>query len=68
MFIITREENDYNQYGEYFEVAFTNKPTKKEIESLDLGCDADHLLHGGGRIENENTWFNLREVISGERV
>ena len=49
LFIVTREENEYDQYGEYFEGVFSSR--EKALESV------DHL----GRVNFENTWYNLTE-------
>jgi hypothetical protein len=71
MWIITREENDYDQHGEYFVVAFENKPTVERImECLGWGDYlAEHLVDtGGGRTGNEQMWWNLREYKDGEVV
>jgi hypothetical protein len=65
--IVTREENEHNQYGEYFVAVFTNKPTRDQLCQLLLPEDTiSHLLNGGGRIGVENTWYNLRVVKEGE--
>lgn len=68
IWIITRCDNAYDQYGDYFTSAFDHEPTLPEIQSF-LGCDeeyAKHLLKGGGRIRNENSWYFLTKMSSGE--
>lgn len=79
MWVITRAENEYSQYGEYFEAVFKEKPTLEELaqcfyeESLEqVASDGGkkiiflvHLLNGGGRRNNEDTWFFLKEVEEG---
>jgi hypothetical protein len=57
-FIITREENDYDQWGEYFVAWFSKKPTKEQLRALKI----DHF----GRKKEEQTWYNLRQVNEGE--
>ena len=34
MWIVTRFENDYNQHGEYFVAAYTDKPEFKDLKAL----------------------------------
>ena len=64
MWVITSQVNDYNQHGEYFECTFINKPIEEEL--IKLGFNVEHMLKGGGRIGNENCWYNLVEVNNGE--
>lgn len=66
MWIVTSKVNDYNQHGEYFECAFIERPTEKELKTL--GFDAEHLLKGGGRRNGEDVWYLLTEFENGERV
>lgn len=74
MWILTREENDYYQWGEYFGYAWARKPSKeklkKVVRSIRFGAGysdeevdqyTDHVLKGGGRLNEENTWLNLFE-------
>jgi len=73
MWILTREINEYDQDGAYFEAAFENEPILFDLahhfypsESFDkLSTEQmDFLVHiakGGGRIEFEHTWYNLFE-------
>lgn len=68
MFILTREENLYDQQGEYFCAAFLEKPTLEKLINLfkgDLALSA-HVQKGGGRRGAENVWYNLFEVQDGE--
>jgi hypothetical protein len=73
IWVLTKEYNAYDQYGEYFIHAWTHKPTAKEL--LDQGvpakswgdCDLhQHVLAGGGRRDNgkvyDDEWYWLREV------
>jgi len=68
MWILTRELNEYDQYGEYFEAAWINKPTEKELYQT-TGYPkelCEHILKGGGRRDDEYIWFHLSEVNEGE--
>ena len=58
LYIVTREENQYDQYGEYFVAAFTKKPTKEQLTNLGV----DHYE----RKDLENTWYNLRTIEEGD--
>ena len=76
--IITREIDQYDQEGEYFYAAFSERPTLKRLAKL--LCNTDklenlndaqimdiaHLYRGGGRKSTEYEWFNLREVAAGQ--
>ena len=67
MFILTRELNEYDQWGEYFVAAFSEKPTVRALENILGSTDlARHVLTGGGRQEYEYAWYFLREVQSGQ--
>ena len=64
IWILTREINAYDQDGEYFVSAFSQKPTADQIEKIcgynELG--AKHVLNGGGRRGTEDEWYNLKTV------
>jgi len=68
MYIITSRVNQYDQYGDYFETAYTNKPTLEQLikffkdEKL-----AAHVFNGGGRIGVEDLWYHLTEIQDGEQ-
>lgn len=67
LWIITRSINEYNQEGDYFEMAFDHKPTFEELKKH-FGyatSDIEHLLKGGGRKGVENHWYSLTEIGSG---
>jgi len=73
MWVLTREHNEYDQYGEYFIAVFINKPNKEQLQKLfskgKLKVDIDYILNGGGRTEKmENIWYNLVEMGEGELV
>lgn len=74
VWVLTREVNEYDQYGEYFEAVFKSKPTVKQIAEHLAGSGyakgdvmsalalCEHILAGGGREGTEHVWFNLEEV------
>lgn len=80
MYIITREENEYDQMGEYFVAAFDNKPTEKQLFDLlassvnyskryhkkSYESLAKHLVKGGGRKGVNDTWYKLHEITPGK--
>jgi hypothetical protein len=69
MWILTKAVNDYNQHGDYFVCAFTNKPTRKELKAVIPEADRKlltHILNGGGRVEWEYEWYFLEELQSGQ--
>lgn len=66
--VITKLVNDYNQYGQYFISAYTEKPTAEQIKKT-LKCSdelAVDIEKGGGRASFEDIWFELHEIKSGE--
>lgn len=74
VWVLTRENNDYDQHGEYLETVFYQKPTHeelmlalKDIYSWKLTAEfVQHILNGGGRIGNENIWYFLTELECGK--
>jgi hypothetical protein len=61
VWILTEEFNDYNQHGEYFLAAFKEKPGVEKLMKFMSEREANHVQNGGGRIDTEFQWFNLRE-------
>lgn len=74
IWILTREHNQYDQEGEYFVAAFASKPTHGRLAKVLSGdgyanladvmaavAYLEHVLEGGGREEDEDVWYNLRE-------
>lgn len=67
VWVLTSEVNDYDQYGEYFEAVFKDKPTLEQLKVLGLpeNYAQSCLNDGGGRllptIEAEYKWWHLRE-------
>jgi hypothetical protein len=70
VWVLTAKVNAYDQYGEYFITAFTQKPTLEDIrKTLNLIPNsplAVHVLNGGGLVKNEPVWYYLKEYMSGE--
>lgn len=65
MWVITYGINEYNQEGEYLDRVFDKRPTKEELDNL--GYDGEHLLNGGGRKDQEFTWYYLTSISSGQK-
>lgn len=65
IWVITRCVNAYDQFGEYFECAFLEKPTAQQL--TELGYNGEHLAWGGGRIHIEDEWYHLVEVTEGKK-
>lgn len=76
VYVLTREHNEYDQHGEYFEAVFEKKPSlevlakwMKENDGYSLPGDIfaavaflEHLRNGGGRVDKEDIWYNLELV------
>ena len=63
VWVLTREENQYDQFGEYFDAVFSTKPSVEQVMTHVGGKKtAEHVLMGGGRMSDEDTWYFLREV------
>lgn len=76
VWVLTREHNDYDQHGCYFETVFAEKPSIQDLANYFKYGDADkslgsvmdalefleHLRNGGGRRQYENEWYHLEEV------
>lgn len=69
MWIVTREISEYEQEGQYFVIAFIEKPSFSDLKNS-LGILSDVILgkltKGGGRQGREGEWFYLHEVEDGE--
>lgn len=66
VWVLTREINQYDQDGEYFQAAWPEKPTRAQLKEAlcDPANDAliDRVMDGGGRTEKlEDEWFHLAE-------
>lgn len=66
LWIILRSINQYDQDGEYFEMAFDHKPSVKELNKL--GYDGEYLIEGGGRKNVEYEWYTLISIQSGHKL
>lgn len=72
VWVLTREINQYDQDGSYFEAVFQNKPTWEQLEEAGVYVDSiDFTLNNknlegtfsGGRSQRmEDTWWNLEQV------
>lgn len=64
VWVLTREIDDDNQDGEYFQAVFNLKPTKQQLLYMGIPSNRlDHVLEGGGRIWIEYEWYYLREHL-----
>lgn len=66
VYILTSSYNLYDQQGDYYVAVFGSLPTKDELklhtgESYEDEDHYQHLLRGGGRVKDEDVWFNLIE-------
>lgn len=63
VYVLTREVNAYDQFGEYFVAVFANKPTTTQLREHEVPEGRlTHVLKGGGRLDHEAEWFHLRKV------
>lgn len=68
MYILLREHNDYNQYGDYFCAAFINKPSVEELMHI-INESEEYclqILNGIERKNGEDIWYKLTEYNEGE--
>lgn len=62
IYILTKQYNAYDQYGEYFVAAFKGLPSKEQLTKRGVPeYEIEHVLKGGGRVRNEDQWFNLNQ-------
>jgi len=64
VFVLTMEVNDYEQIGPCFVAVFFEKPTLEQL--FDKGIprnECQHVLEGGGRLSDNDTWWYLEEII-----
>ena len=70
IWVVTQSVNDYNQYGDYLISAFTQKPSFAELKQL-LPDESDEtigrLTRGGGRKNDEGTWYYLFLLKAGQK-
>lgn len=63
VWVLTHEINEYDQHGEYFDRVWQSKPTAQQLIDADVReWEVEHVLSGGGRVDNEYMWFHLKEV------
>ena len=65
VYILTREINEYDQDGEYFEAVFKTKPSESKLKKatgITSKKTLKSILAGGGRNSVEHTWYNLNSV------
>lgn len=64
VWVLTREINQYDQDGEYFECVFAEYPSEGPLLRAGVSQDnAEYLANGGnGRIKVQDEWWNLTEV------
>lgn len=62
VWILTREINEYDQDGRYFEAVFARKPSLSQLRSVGVPEHlCGHVRNGGGRVDAEHRWFFLQE-------
>ena len=62
VWVLTREINDYSQDGEYLVKMWADKPTSPVLIAWNVPeSKVFHVLNGGGKLDNEDTWFHLKE-------
>lgn len=66
VWVLTNEYNDYDQHGEYFVAVFGDPPTLENLSTFVTGYYVNdaylkHVKAGGGRLEDEDVWWNLNE-------
>ena len=63
VWVLTREINQYDQDGEYFEAVFLEKPNYAKLKPFGIPDDMMRwVMDGGGRKGVEDEWWYLREV------
>jgi hypothetical protein len=72
VWVLTREINQYDQDGSYFEAVFQDKPSQKQLEDAGVSIGSidftlnnknhDDTFSGGRSPRMEDTWWNLELV------
>ncbi len=63
VWVLTKEFNEYDQFGEYFVAVFPDKPHHSQLTTYGVRQNRlKHTLEGGGRVGTEYEWFHLREI------
>jgi len=69
LWVLLREENEYDQFGKYFVAAWSHKPNVKELKATGIVPRTSDpwkwILAGGGRVASEGTWYMLIEQEEG---
>ena len=81
IWVLSKDYNDYHQYGSYFVAAWLQKPSREQIAeligaSIGASTDAkiDHILAGNGRIDEDESYspclpiFTLSHLNEGESL
>lgn len=64
VWILTKEYNEYDQYGEYFKEVYFIKPTEEQLREAGVDHDLIELCltKGGGRPSTAyDRWWHLNE-------
>ena len=64
VWVLTKEYNEYDQYGECFEDVFKDKPSPEQLsKSTGYAVDSEAigklLASGTCRIRGDSSWYNL---------
>jgi hypothetical protein len=70
VWVLTRELNQYDQYGEYFVAVFGEAPHHTDLTEHGVPQNRlRHVLNGGGRVDYEDEWYYLRQhVVGGDAI
>lgn len=70
IWVLLESYNDYNQHGEYFVTAWTQKPSAEQlrpyVNEYNFDESVAHLLSGGGRVGYEDRWYTLTAIKDGK--
>lgn len=68
IWVLTEEYNEYDQHGCYFICWWSKKPSKEQLKKVICVNDPylQHVFDGGGRLNFEDQWYNLKEVEENE--
>lgn len=63
VWVLTRDINEYNQDGSYFEKVYAEKPDFVKLTNAGVPQNMVRWVqNGGGRKASEDEWWNLEEV------
>jgi hypothetical protein len=61
VWVLTKEVNAYDQYGEYFVAVFGCKPTHQQLSAFGVPTKRlRHVLNGGGWFDIDDECFHLK--------